>query len=70
MRRKTNLKIMNKKAIALFILSYFLPIVFSQVVNLKKFDIHEPMVIGSFVIVLVISWVGILMAHEILYRRY
>lgn len=61
---------LNKKAIALYVVSYLLPMIFSLVVHKWEFDVDKPIVIGGFFIVLIISAVGIWLSYEILYKEY
>lgn len=65
-----SLRNLNKKAIALYVVSYFLPIIFSLMVHEWKFDVYEPIVIGGFFIVLIISAVGIWLSYDIIYKQY
>jgi len=70
MRRMMSLQNSNKKAIILYVISYFLPIIFSLLVHEWKLDVYEPIVIGGFFIVLIISTVGIWLSYDIIYKRY
>jgi len=64
------LRNLNKKAITLYVASYFLPIIFALVVNARKLDIYEPRVIGGLIIVLIVGAVGLWKANDILYKQY